>query len=152
MRRFLTFALFAVTGLAIFAGCQKSETTTTKYYMRVDVGSKEVHFGNCFVNLSYNPLGANNYVLEGVQDSADFPTVFIGMPTNVTAGVYNIGSSSTPFYAKYFSDTVTTHVASSGILVISATSPAVIGTFSFTCTDGTVLSKAVFVSKPPTTL
>jgi len=147
MKSFLTFAAFALVGLAIFTGCQKSEPTTTTYKMSVDVGSKPMYFGNCFVNISYNPLGASNYVLEGVQDSADFPSVFIAMPY-VATGVYNIGSGSTPYYAKYFSDTVTSHIASSGVLVISSTSPAVVGTYSFTCTDGTVLSKASFVAKP----
>ena len=146
MRKILTFVVFALLSLGVFTGCQKSEPTTTTYKMTVDIAGKATYFGNCFVNISYNPLGASNYVLEGVQDSADFPTVLIGMPY-VATGIYNIGSSSTPFYAKYFSDTITTHIAASGILVISSTSPAVIGTYSFTCTDGTVLSKAIFIAK-----
>jgi len=147
MKLFLTFAIFALSGAAIFTGCQKSEPTTTKYNMSVDIAGKATYFGNCFVNLSYNPLGASNYVIEGVQDSADFPTVFLAVPV-IATGVYNIGSPSTSVYAKYFSDTVTSHIAASGTLVIASTTPVVSGTYSFTCTDGTVLSKAIFMAKP----
>ena len=160
MKRSQIVFAFALIGMIIFAGCEKSEKTTSKYNMRVDIAGKATYLGNCFVNLSYNPAGANNYVIEAVPDSAGFPIVLIAVPY-VSQGVYNIGSPSTSCYAKYFADvdyinpktnkaadTAFVRTAASGILVIGSTEPFVTGTFSFTCTDGTTLSTGIFTAKP----
>ena len=148
MKNILIVTVCVLIGLAVVTGCQKS-ASTTNYSMDAIIAGKPTIFNNCFVSAGYNSItgSASNYVIEGLSNSSNFPYIMLSVPA-IKDTTYYISGTTVSNYAKYFVDTVTTKYAASGIVVIASVSPYVIGSYSFTCTDGTTITQGTFIAKP----
>ncbi len=146
MKKSLTFVVAALVMISAFTGCEKGDTTGT-YSMTANIGGTPVAFDNSLVNVVSKPItGTVSYVIQGLNNQKSYPYIYIYIPTNTT-GTYSIGGYGSPVYAIYAVDTLTTKYSNSGSLVFAAGFPLATGAYSFTCTDGTVISSGSFSAK-----
>ena len=67
--------------------------------------------------------------------------------TSLTTGTFSLDSTQLNNYAEYITSVSTFKLAKSGSITITSISPDVVGTFSFTCTDSTVVTNGKFVAE-----
>ena len=146
MKKNIAYTVLALAIAMAFAACTKS-VTTTSYSMAASVGSTPIVFDNSVVNVVEKPItGANTFVIEGMNNESTFPYIYLYVPKNDT-GSYAIGSYGASSFAAYAVDTLTTKYSVSGIVRVDTISPKTVGVYTFTCTDGTVIT-GVFHAKP----
>ena len=146
MKKNLIFIAFAVAITVAFTACTKS-VTTTSYSMTAAIGSTPVVFDNSVVNVVMKPVtGVNTFVIEGLNNESNFPYIYIYVPRNDT-GTYYIGGYGASVFAAYGVDTLTTKYSGSGTVQVDSITPRTVGVYTFTCTDGTVITGA-FHAKP----
>ena len=146
MRNIFTFSALALVMILTLNACKKSDTTGT-YTMSANIAGTPVSFDNSLVNVVSKPVtGTVSYIIEGLNNEAAYPYIYIYIPTN-TVGTYNIGGYGSSVYAIYASDTLTTRYSMSGTVIFSGSGPTSVGSYSFTCTDGTVISSGKFTAK-----
>ncbi len=146
MKKNLIFIALAMAITVAFTACTKS-VTTTSYSMAAVVGGKPVAFDNSVVNVVQKPVtGVNTFVIEGLSNESNFPYIYIYVPRNDT-GTYAISTYGSSVFAAYGVDTLTTKYSTSGVVQVDSVTPRTVGVYTFTCTDGTVITGA-FHAKP----
>ena len=156
MKKNLIFVMIAVAVIAAFSGCTKTvtvkaptTTTTTTYSMTADIGGTSFSATNC------QEGGASNYYLiTGNSTTGAQPSIvlYITEPSgSALVGTYTInGTTMKAYYYPNAANTGLYKIAASGTITISSVTPAVsvVGTFHFTCDDGTLISGGQFTAKP----
>ncbi len=141
MKKKLTYTTLALVVAIAFTACTKS-VTTTSYSMAAIVGSTPVLFDNSVVNVVSQPVtGVNTFVIEGLNNESNYPYIYIYVPKNDT-GTYAIGGYGSSVFAAYAVDTLTIKYSGSGVVQVDSVSPKTVGAYTFTCTDGTVITGA----------
>ena len=110
--------------------------------MAAFVGGTPIIFDNSVVNVVSQPVtGVNSFVIEGLNNEHNYPYIYIYVPKNDT-GTFIIGGYGSAAFGAYAVDTVTTKYSGSGIARVDSVSPQTVGAYTFTCTDGTVITGA----------
>jgi hypothetical protein len=148
MKKFLTFAAIAMIGLFAFSGCTK-KSDSPSYTMKATVGSTAFSVNNCYGLISGTSLSIFGYSASGT--TATYPNITI-VDFNYTApGTYDVSTSGTSMVTMAYypsSDPSAIKSAQTGTLTIATvTTTTITGTFSFTCTDGTVVSNGSFTAR-----
>jgi hypothetical protein len=146
MRNILTLAIITTFWLAAFAGCKKSRSSTASYTLTATVGDSAFSGNDTYVVGTGISRAIFSY--NGTGSSPMPPYMQIVIPNYTGAGTYNFDTTLVTNFALYQSTYTNRKLAKSGAVVISDTSGAsVSGTFSFTATDGTVVSSGKFTAK-----
>jgi len=148
MKKILTIAAIAMIGLLTFAGCSKKSSSGPSYYMKATLGSSAYNAGNCIASSN----GAGGLTITGLGGSSTSPTppyVSVEIVTwSNAAGTFNFDSTMTTNFAQYILSDTTSKISKSGSVIVNTVSSTVVtGTFTFTCTDGTVVSGGTFSAK-----
>jgi len=152
MKKILTFSAIALFGIAVISGCIKS-SSSPHYTMTATIGVTPYILTNCeayyyaslrgrdvVISANQNTIIGHNYIpsitLQWVDSSISTGTFSLADST-----IYNsteCAVSPAPGYTLF---------AVNGSVTITSVSPTVVGTFSFTCTDSTVVSNEKFTSE-----
>jgi hypothetical protein len=151
----------AIIGLAAFSGCTKSSSLSNTMTATISSASFSKTCGfnidsagaGLNTGAGLNILGSDN--IYGLWGNANYPSInlFIVNYTVGQTGTFNITTSNiTGTGTTAFIDSISTigglyasAIAQTGsIIITSASSSQIVGTFSFTCTDGTTVTNGSF--------
>ena len=149
MKRIFTFAAIALLGLAAFSGCGK-KSSSPSYSMHASIGGTAFNVTNVYAVITGSILSITGS--SGTTSTATPPYFGITIYNYTSPTTYTVDSTATtPTVAGTYAPTsapADMKAASSGSVVISSASTATIsGTFSFKMTDGTVISGGTFTAK-----
>jgi len=148
MRKILTFSAVVMMCLVVFAGCsKKSSSSTPSYTMKATVGTTSFTAANCVAS---NVNGLTAIIgWAGTSSTPAPPYIEIYLTGyNKTTGTFSLTGALTANYASYYENSTTASVSTTGTLTIaSASTTSIVGSFSFTTTDGTVVSNGTFTAK-----
>jgi len=143
MKKLLAFSSIAMIAMSVFSGCSKSSSGSS-YFMKETIAGKSYSSTYCAAGSS------SGYVtIAGSSGtSLTYPYVTLTLANyNKTTGTFTLDTTLTGSFAEYNKDASTVVLAKSGSVTITSASPNIVGTFSFTCTDGTVVSGGSFTAK-----
>jgi len=145
MKKILTFTAIVMIGLAAFSGCKKSSDSPS-YNMSASVGGTAFSANYCVADT----LGGALMIMafNGTGYTATPPDMIITITSYTGMGTYNFDSLGVTNIGQYNATASTSKESIAGSVVISSTtSTQVVGTFSFTCSDGTVVSSGKFTAQ-----
>jgi hypothetical protein len=151
----ILFVAVFIIAATIFTGCTPStSSSSSSYVMKANIsGSTPMNGSICLAAEVSSSLGISGSTVTG--GIAGPPQINLSIGTwSGTTGTFpltNVTSATEGNFGQYISTTgVMAKVSSAGNLVItSVTSTQIKGTFSFTCTDGTVVSAGSFTAQRP---
>ncbi len=145
MKKIVIFSAVVMMGLAAFTGCSK-KSSSPSYSMGASVGGTAFSGNNCVATQVGTILTVQGW--SGSSTSAVFPYFALYISNFTGTGTFAFDSTMLSNYAEYLTSTTSIKIAKSGsIVVTSASTSAVSGTFSFTCTDGTTSAEALLLLK-----
>ena len=150
MKRILTITAIAAIGFAAFTGCKKSSSgASSTYNMKATIGSTAYNAPNCLAVQTGTQM-----VIEGLGGTSTVPTfpymalILTNWNSGIVTATFNFDSTMLKNYAQYLSSSTSAIISKTGsVNVTSVTSTAVSGNFSFTGTDGTVVSGGTFTAQ-----
>jgi hypothetical protein len=142
MKKIITPVLAATFCLLSLAGCTKKSSSTSS------TGSETATVaGTAFSSAACYETSAGGafYMISAGNGSV---TIGINiMSSSITAGTYAFDSTGTTNSASYTNGSGTKTAKSGSVTITSVTAGAnVVGTFSFTCTDGTAITNGKFTA------
>jgi hypothetical protein len=145
MKKLLTFASVALLGMALVSSCSKSSSSPS-YKMSASVAGTSYSAGNCIESSSTGYV-----VITGISGSALTPTppyiILWVKSASLATGTFNFDTTMVSSFAEYYASTSTFKLSKTGSVTITSISPSVVGTFSFTSTDGTAVTNGAFTAK-----
>jgi hypothetical protein len=143
MRKHIILAAIAVMSIAAFVGCKKS-SSTPGYSMKATVGTTAYSVSNCFgVKLD------SSLTIEGIAGGTTTSFPYLAVTLSTWSG--NTGTFALDSFVNFgeyiLSDTSAKESKSGTLTITSVSSTTIAGTFSFTCSDGTVVSGGSFNAK-----
>ena len=147
------FVAVFIIAATIFTGCTPStSSSSSSYVMKATIsGSTPMNGSICLAALVSSTLGITGSTVTGGIAGPPQINLSIGSwsGTTGTFPLTNVSSATSGNFGQYISTTgVLAKVSSAGNLIItSVTSTQIKGTFSFTCTDGTVVSAGSFTAQ-----
>ncbi len=146
MKKIFTIAAIALMGLALFSGCSKSDSTPS-YTMKESIGGTSFSSSNC-LSASYSGIFTEIYGFEGNSVTPTYPYIGLFLINYAkTTGTFTIDSTMTSNFAQIVTSATTNKLAKTGTITITSVSPNIVGTFSFTVTDGTAVTGGTFTAK-----
>jgi len=150
--------VIAIIGLAIFSGCTKSSDSLNSNWNLNPTPSMVPGFMKASINgapfADTSSLGANisgsQMVITGFDTSSfsiGWPQITLLINSYKGAGTYIIPGTGTPVNICSLDSTPSGSVAYSaiyGTVTITATTPYIVGTFSFTCADSAKVTNGSF--------
>jgi hypothetical protein len=114
--------------------------------MKASIGGTSFNASNCI------SVSSGTFVeIEGMGGTATAPTYpYVALWLNnytKTTGTFTIDSTMLTNYAEVVYSLTSVKLAKSGTITITSTSPSIVGTFSFTATDGTAVTGGTFTAK-----
>lgn len=147
MKKIFTIAAIALMGLALFSGCSKSDSTPS-YSMKASLGGTSFNSSNCIAATYPGTSFIEIYGMGGTLTAPTFPYVALFLYNYAkTTGTFTIDSTLSTNYAEIVTSATTFKLAKSGTITITSVSPNIVGTFSFTATDGTAVTGGSFTAK-----
>lgn len=151
MNKYLKFTAFACTFLMAYSACTRPSSgarTTTGHYINATItGGRS--FAVTDPNIYVSGTVGGNTKIEGVNTfaapSATLDFGFLAFPG--AAGTYSL--AGTAIWGNYNDTTdVAPHTCVHGTLTLTAVTPDIIGTFTFTRSDSSVVSGSMNVPAP----
>ena len=147
MKKIFSIAAIALMGLALFSGCSKSSSSSPSYTMNASIGGSSFSSSNCLA-ASYSGMFTEIYGFAGNSVTPTYPYIGLFLLNYAkTTGTFSLDSTMTANFAQIVTSATTNKVAKSGSITITSTSPNIVGTFSFTTTDGTAVTGGTFTAK-----
>jgi hypothetical protein len=147
MRKIQTIAAMALLGLSALTACSKKSSSPT-YVMKATVGSTSFNESSHVLAIA----SGGGLIITGsagtVTTSAP-PQITIAIVSwSGSTGTTTFDSTAATGYEEYLPNSSTVSESKTGTVTItSVSSTAVSGTFSFTATDGTVVSNGSFTAQ-----
>jgi len=144
MKKYIALFVLALC-LALFQGCSK-DSGTVSYTMRAIIN------GVAYTSSGITAQQTNSLLIITGKASAGsgYPNMELYISNYTGVGTYSLVSPNYQNFADIDSSAFSNRPASvSGSIVITAASPDIIGTFSFTMDDATKVTKGTFASKQP---
>ncbi len=147
MKKFLLIAATTMIAFGGTTGCKKDSSTSPSYSMKATVGSSSFNTSHCIASAANGGLIITGWT--GSSTTATAPMMVIAITSwNQGTGTVNFDASMSNGYEEYVASTTTTSLAQTGTVnITSVASNAISGTFSFTATDGTVVSGGTFTAQ-----
>lgn len=150
MKKILTFAAAAVLGLATLSGCSKSSSPSPSYFMKATIGGTSFNVTNCYAVTTGSVLSITGS--SGTTTTSTPPMFGITIYSYSNPGTYKVDTAlTTATVAGTYATTMNPadmKASKAGTVVITSASSATIsGTFSFTFTDGTAVTAGSFTAK-----
>ena len=146
MKKLLSVAILALSVL-LTGGCIKKKESP-HYTMTATVAGTAYKAALC---IAYSSSGTMEIEAETTTSgsSLTFPYIALWIKgSSFTVGTFQLDSTMLNNYAEYITSLSTIKKAQSGsVTIASASSDLVSGTFSFTCTDGTVVTDGKFIAE-----
>jgi hypothetical protein len=143
---FIKKAVVAATFAVCLAGCVKPDNSAQNIKMTAKINDSSFFGANCYYLISGDITSIYGY--SGASSTTTYyPEFILEFSSPIKAGnTYSIDGIAVKAFLD--SDVNTTDPALSGSVGISSVSATQIsGTFSFTCTDSTVVSGGTFTAK-----
>jgi hypothetical protein len=121
--------------------------SSPSYNLSASVGGKAYTSALC---IAYSTGGTIEIESETTTSGASITYPYIALYCGNTAlktGTFNFDTTQLANYATYVTSDTSLKLAKSGSVTITSISPNVVGTFNFTCQDGTVVSSGTFVAE-----
>ena len=154
MKQTITLTAAIVFTLLGLFGCKKSSDSTASYIMSASIGGTQFSASNCLESQTLTGIAitGGNGTFTTNSNPTVYPFIFLSIDNFSGVGTYTINPLTTTasggiYYSANFSST-NPKPAVYGTIVITATSPNIVGNFSFTCLDSTKVTNGVFVAKP----
>jgi hypothetical protein len=145
MKKLLTFSTIVMIGLVVLSSCSK-KSSSPSYLMTATVGATAFSGSNTYALTAGTDVSIFSYTGSGT--TATPPYLEIVMPNFTGTGTYTFDSTLLSNTAGYYESSTSAKVAKSGsVIITSSSSTSISGTFSFTTTDGTVVSNGKFTAK-----
>ena len=146
MKKILFFAATAVINFSALTGCKKSDSSPS-YSMKATIGSTSFNTSHCLAVAASGGLTITGW--SGTSTTATAPMIDIVIVNwNQSTGTITFDSTMTTGYEQYLPNTTTTSLEKTGTVTItSVATNSVSGTFSFTASDGTVVSAGSFTAQ-----
>ena len=150
-----TYRIGYIALLILFAIASCSKTTTptntstgSVYSMNASIGGTPFSRDSCLFSLQTDTGNAEIVGWAGLPTTRSdyYPqiTLFIS-PSYHGIGTYNLNDSGNDAEIL-FSNTTPMGFSQNGVITITAASPNIVGTFSFTTTSGTVVTNGTFTA------
>ena len=148
MKKVLGIIAVVVLSTGIFVSCSKSKSSSSANgSLKATAGGVSVSSNYCFTAESDSTLAIDGFNLNSTASVFPYITVQIDQ-WNGAAGTFAFDSTSNNGIGYYFASASVTKTANHGSVTITSVSATdVNGTFTFTCTDGTVISGGTFDAK-----
>lgn len=145
MKKNLTILAIAIVGLIAFAGCKKSSSGTS-YSIKATINGTSFSGVNCVAVSNSGFVVIDGYSGSSAT-STSLPIIELTLTGyNNTTGTFNIDGVTNN--AIIDSSLTSVPSATSGTITITtATSSEIVGTFNFTCSDGTKVTNGTFTAK-----
>ena len=145
MKKILMIAAIAGVGLATFSGCSKSSSSSPSESMTAKINGANYSNSNVTATISGPSMSVSSST--GVT-TITYPFVTFGVFNYTGVGTYTANSSGGMNVFGIDSSTTAALVGAYGTVVVSSASSSYIsGTFSFTCSDSTKVTSGTFTAK-----
>lgn len=141
MKQKVVLITIALAGMTLFSGCKK--TGSTSGTIKATINGVDFSTNHCIVH------SGSHLAVDGGSYRSTPPSAYIMLDIYHYTGVgtYNITDSTVG--AAVDSSATVIPIAIYGTVVVTATSPNIVGTFSFTCADSTKVTNGSFNVKAP---
>jgi hypothetical protein len=149
MKKNVTLLSIALLGMVAFFSCKKSDNNNNNHAMTATINSAAFKSPLCYAAISDSVM---TITASSNSSTLAFPNISLVISNFSGAGTYTIGSiNGGTFTTSAVIDSTDTSGIQSiyGTISITATSPNVVGTFSFTCSDSTKVTSGAFNAASP---
>ena len=147
MNKIVPISVLALLGMLMMTGCIKKKDTPISYTMTANVGGTAYKAALC---IAFAGSSTMEIEAETTTSGATITYPYINLwltGTSFSLGTFSFDSTMARNYAEYIISTSSFKIAQSGSITITSVTPNVVGTFSFTCTDGTTITDGKFVAE-----
>ena len=147
MKKTITLLAFVSCGMITMFSCKKSDNPSTPATgsMTATINGAAYNGTKCVLELDDSSLSITGGTADGLF--IDAPLVFLGVTNYAGVGTYTIdGVKNIASIDSTGSDSTFTKDAVYGTVNITATTPHITGTFSFTTRDSTKVANGNFTS------
>lgn len=140
---------FAALGIITMFSCKKNDSpsTTATGSMTATINGASFSGNKCIADVEDTILNITGGTADGI--GFDYPFIGIGVTGYHGVGTYTsttIYNQMCKYYASSTDDTSLNHVSVHAVVNITATTPDVTGTFSFTTLDSTQITNGSFTA------
>ena len=140
------FSTITLVGFAAFTGCKKSDNASNSGNMSESINGSKVS-SPCYSVSNSSISTIEGFTASGTSASnvtITYPFIQLGFLSALSTGTFNIDGFTVT--AGIDSSAGNVIYASSGTITITSITPHTVGTFSFTCSDGTTVTGGTFTS------